>query len=71
MANLRNLKPSITELSHDQRVHLVTESRKRRIGFKSKPKKKVNKKIIGKLSQEQKMEILNMMKLAEQNATNS
>lgn len=61
MANLKSLKSSITDITEAKRIELVILSRQRRIGFKSKPKKKVNKKIIGALSQEQKAEILKLM----------
>ena len=62
MANLKSLKPSVTEISEDARIALVVVSRQRRIGFKTKPNKKANKKMINALSQEQKKLILEQMK---------
>ena len=62
MANLKSLKQSITEMSESARIQLVILSRQRRIGFKSKPKKKANKKLINKLSQDEKQFILDQMK---------
>ncbi len=61
MANLKTLKPSITELSEKDRIALVIASRKRRLGFSKKPNKMVNKKLISKLSQKQKQELLDLM----------
>ena len=45
MANLKSLKPSITELQQHERVNLIKESRQRRVGYKKKPNKLFTTKI--------------------------
>ncbi len=62
MANLSDLKSSLTELLEPERIALINASRKRRSEFTKKPDKKTNKILINKLSQEQKLELLKMLK---------
>lgn len=61
MASLKDLKKSITEVSEGERVHIIIESRQRRIRYKSMPDKRENKKIISKLSQSDKLIILEQL----------
>jgi len=61
MASLKDLKKSITEVSEGERVHIIIESRQRRIRYKSMPDKSENKKIISKLSQSDKLIILEQL----------
>lgn len=61
MADLKDIKPSISELSNNEQVSLILASRKRREGFFKKPDKRANKKLLGKLSQEQKQALLDAL----------
>lgn len=61
MADLRDIKPSISELSDEGKVELIIASRKRRSQFYNKPDKRAQKKLIGKLSQAQKQIILDAL----------
>lgn len=61
MADLKDIKPSISELSQSAQVDLILASRSRREQFYKKPDKRANKKLINKLSQEQKQIILDAL----------
>ena len=62
MSNLKDIKPSISELSDDEKVSLILASRERRDNFFKKPDKRSNKKLLGSLSQEQKRQLLDAIK---------
>lgn len=61
LANLKDIKPSISELSQPAQVDLILASRSRREQFYKKPDKRANKKMINKLSQEQKQILLDAL----------